>query len=497
MFDVNNSESNEALRAGWNLEQSYSQLPSLFFSTARPEPASHPELVVFNETLAENLGLSVALLGGPQGAQVFTGNHLPYGAAPIAQAYAGHQFGNFVILGDGRAHLLGEQKAPDGSRWDIAFKGSGKTPYSRRGDGKAALGPMLREYLISEAMHFLGIPSTRSLAVAKTGEWIRRDSILEGAVLTRVASSHIRVGTFELALAHQDTASLRALLSYSVQRHYPDIPDTKERPLLFLDRVCRAQARLVAQWMLVGFIHGVMNTDNMSISGETIDYGPCAFMNRFDPHTVFSSIDRQGRYAYGNQSSIALWNLTRLAECLLPLVTSDHSSEAQAIGLLQERLSVFSESFEELYLKGMGQKLGWKSTEAKDVQSIKELLSWMEKSKVDYSLFFRQLADAEARESLQKDPTISAWLDQWKIRLHKDQSLQDAQNQILQTNPVVIPRNHEVELALERATQKADFSEFFELLKAVRNPFQMPEGPHRYGMPPDIEDPNYRTFCGT
>jgi uncharacterized protein YdiU (UPF0061 family) len=340
--------------ARWRLEHSYTRLPQLFYSDVRPTQVAEPRLVIFNSALADALGLDSETLDSPAGAATFAGNTLPEGARPIAQAYAGHQFGHFTTLGDGRAILLGEQITPSGDRRDIQLKGAGRTPYSRGGDGRAALGPMLREYIISEAMHALGIPTTRSLAVVATGEPVYRDEALEGAVLTRVAASHIRVGTMQWAAAHRDPEALRALSDYTRARHYPQLVDAPEPHLALLDAIVDTQARLIARWQLVGFVHGVMNTDNMALSGETIDYGPCAFMDAYDPGTVFSSIDHAGRYAYGNQPAIALWNLTRLAEAMLPLF--DPVSE-RAVELATASLNRFPERFEQCWLDGMRAKL--------------------------------------------------------------------------------------------------------------------------------------------
>src|SRR5829696_2179685 len=340
---------------GWRLEHSYTTLPNLFFSSAAPTRVREPRLVAFNRPLAEALGLDADGLDTPEGAAIFAGNALPDGAQPIAQAYAGHQFGHFTALGDGRAILLGEQVTPSGDRFDIQLKGPGQTPYSRRGDGRAALGPMLREYIVSEAMHALGIPTTRSLAVAATGERVYRETVLPGAVLTRVAASHIRVGTMQWAAAHRDEEALRALADHTRLRHYPELADAAEPHLALLDAIVERQARLIARWQLVGFIHGVMNTDNMALSGETIDYGPCAFMDAYDPATVFSSIDHVGRYAYGNQPPIAQWNLTRLAEAMLPLF--DENVE-RAVERATASLNRFPVAFEQYWLDGMRAKLG-------------------------------------------------------------------------------------------------------------------------------------------
>lgn len=387
--------------AGWNLSHTYAELPDEFFVPAEPAPAIKPQLVIFNRTLARELGLSLEYATEQQLAELFSGKRLPPGAKPIAQAYAGHQFGHFTMLGDGRALLLGEQVTPKGERFDIQFKGSGQTPFSRRGDGKAALGPMLREYIISEAMHALGIPTTRSLAVVATGEPVYRENILPGAILTRVAASHIRVGTFEYAASigadsralsavegQGDRSPLQTLADYTIARHYPEIGPGEGRYLAFFDAVAERQAVLIARWQCIGFIHGVMNTDNMALSGETIDYGPCAFMDTFDPATVFSSIDHYGRYAFGNQPRIAAWNLARFAETLLVLFADD---EEQALTMGQQALTRFNERFNHHYSIGMQAKLGLTNQEEGDVDLVTELLALMYKHHADYTNTFRRL----------------------------------------------------------------------------------------------------------
>ncbi|HTO03268.1 MAG TPA: YdiU family protein, partial [Opitutus sp.] len=373
---------------GWRLEQTYAQLPALFHFAIAPTPVQSPRLVVLNRPLAERLGLDADALASNDGAAIFAGNRLPPGSVPLAQAYAGHQFGHFTPLGDGRAILLGEQITPRGERFDIQLKGSGPTPYSRRGDGRAALGPMLREYIISEAMHGLGIPTTRSLAVAATGESVYRESALPGAVLTRVAASHLRVGTFQWAAAAGDETAVRALVDYTVGRHYPELSGAENRARALLGVVIERQAALIARWLLVGFVHGVMNTDNMAISGETIDYGPCAFIDVYDPVTVFSSIDRNGRYAYGNQPAIAQWNLTRFAETLLPLFDL---VEERAVEIATEALAAFSERYQHHWLAGMRRKLGLFTDEPGDRALIESLLTWMQNSKSDFTNSFAGL----------------------------------------------------------------------------------------------------------
>ena len=397
--------------AGWRLEHTYTALPSIFYAEAAPTPVREPRLVVLNRALAETLGLDAQALSGPDGATVFSGNATPDGARPIAQAYAGHQFGHFTILGDGRAILLGEQITPRGDRLDIQLKGAGQTSYSRRGDGRAALAPMLREYIVSEAMHALGIPTTRSLAVVTTGEPVYRETILQGAVLTRVAASHLRVGTMQWAAAHDNVELTRALADYTQGRHYPDLTGTEDRYFALFEAIITRQASLIARWQLVGFIHGVMNTDNMAISGETIDYGPCAFMDAYDPATVFSSIDHGGRYAYGNQPAIAQWNLARLAESMLPLF--DEQTE-RAVERATEALTRFATLFSEQWLDGMRAKLGLFTREDEDEALVNELLAWMRGQSADFTNTFvsltRRLAGAQGSPSA---PELDPWLARW------------------------------------------------------------------------------------
>jgi uncharacterized protein YdiU (UPF0061 family) len=480
---------------GWNLEHSYSRLPSLFFEPWEPTPVRNPRLVVLNETLASELGLDSAALSQPDQAEIFTGNRLPPGAFPIAQAYAGHQFGNFTGLGDGRALLLGEQMTPDRRRFDIQFKGSGPTAFSRRGDGRAALGPMLREYLISEAMQALGIPTTRSLAVATTGEQIYRQEPLPGAVLTRVAASHIRVGTFEWAAAHRNHDALRALADYTRQRHYPGIVGEESPHLALLDAVVERQAALIARWTGVGFIHGVMNTDNMSISGETIDYGPCAFMDKYDPATVFSSIDRHGRYAFGNQPIIARWNLARFAECLLPLL---HEDESHAIALAEESVNRFTDHYQHHWLRIMGGKIGISHPMADDIPLIESLLAWMHETGADYTITFRTLANPGAIEKPPfADPDFATWHGKWTERLGgQSETTAEAITRMREHNPAVIPRNHLVEEALSAATNDGDLAPFHRLLGVLSTPFVEPTEDRFIQEPPATGKP-YQTFCGT
>ncbi len=466
---------------GWNLEQSYLKLPGAFYTRQAPVPVSAPKLILFNRVLAKELGIDPDSFGSEDNlARIFSGNELPEGASPFAQSYAGHQYGGFTRLGDGRAIVLGEQIDPSGKRFDLQFKGSGPTPYSRRGDGRAAIGPMLREYLISEAMHALGIPTTRSLAVVATGEPVFRESVLPGAILTRVAASHVRVGTFEFAAAFHDRTAVQALADYVIERHYPALR-TESRPYVALLReVIARQARLIAQWMLVGFVHGVMNTDNMLVSGETIDYGPCAFMDRYDPATVFSSIDANGRYAFGNQPPIAQWNLARLAESLLPLLDD---VEARAIEIATEVLNRFEGDFSEHLLAGMALKVGISAPGVGDSTLISELLELMQELKLDYTNTFAALTRGE------KGGLPEEWLSRWKAR-QPDSALMQ------KSNPLVIPRNHLVEEALSKATE-GDLAPFNELLAAVQKPFDSKELPPRYLEPAPLGNEPYRTFCGT
>jgi uncharacterized protein YdiU (UPF0061 family) len=480
---------------GWNLEHSYSRLPPLFFEPWEPTPVREPRLVVLNEALAAELGLDPVALSRPDNADLFTGNRLPPGAFPIAQAYAGHQYGNFTGLGDGRALLLGEQMTPDGRRFDLQFKGSGPTAFSRRGDGRAALGPMLREYLISEAMNAFGIPTTRSLAVAATGEEVFRPEPLPGAVLTRVAASHIRVGTFEWAAAHRNTDALRALADYTLQRHYPQITDEENPYLVLLDAVIERQAALIARWTGVGFVHGVMNTDNMSISGETIDYGPCAFMDKYDPATVFSSIDRHGRYAFGNQPVIARWNLARFAECLLPLL---HEDETHAVAMAEEAVNRFTDHYQHHWLRIMGAKIGLFHPTDDDIPLVESFLDWMHRKGRDYTITFRTLAIPGANDTTPfADPEFAIWHDKWTERLGgQSETRTEAAARMRGHNPAVIPRNHLVEEALSAATSDGDLSPFHRLLDVLSTPFVEP-AEDRYSMEPPPTSEPYRTFCGT
>jgi uncharacterized protein YdiU (UPF0061 family) len=485
-----------ASAAGWRLDHTYAVLPALFHSRVAPTPVLDPQFVVFNTVLAADLGLDVAAMDSPAGAAIFAGNALPDGAEPLAQAYAGHQFGHFTGLGDGRAILLGEQTTPDGRRVDVQLKGAGPTPYSRRGDGRAALGPMLRELVISEAMHALGIPTSRSLAVVSTGQVVHRERPLPGAVLTRVAASHIRVGTFEWAAAHRDAEALRALADYTIRRHYPDAFDTPQPYQALFDAVVERQARLIAQWQLVGFIHGVMNTDNMSLAGETIDYGPCAFLDRYDPATVFSSIDEGGRYAYANQPPIAQWNLARLAEAMITLFADDR---AAAIELANASITRFEERFKHHYLAGMRAKLGLFTADGGDAELADALLAWMQATRADFTNTFRLLSDDSAVAAIAgADPDFQSWHTRWKARRAREgKAAADVIALMQRSNPAVIPRNHVVEAALTAATQGGDLGPLDRLMAGLATPYDYAHASAELSTPADADARPYRTFCGT
>lgn len=483
------------LNIGWNLDNSYASLPKKFFTRANPHSVSSPKLIILNHPLAKSLGLNVNELQSEEGIAVLAGNQIPEGALPLAQAYAGHQFGHFTMLGDGRAILLGEHISPKGERVDIQLKGSGRTAYSRQGDGRAALGPMLREYVISEAMHSLGIPTTLSLAVVTTGESVIRETELPGAVLTRVAESHLRVGTFQYASKWGTIEELRELADYAIQRHFTKDIGDENRYLLLLQEVIKRQAVLISKWQLVGFIHGVMNTDNMTISGETIDYGPCAFMDTYDPATVFSSIDFQGRYAYGNQPNIAAWNLTRFAETLLPLL---HDNQQQAVKLAEAAISDFTKLYHCNWLAGMRAKLGIFNDEQQDEALIGVLLSIMQKYHADYTNTFRALTyDKREKTVLFGTSEFEQWHELWQARLDRQQEPRADCNKLMQSsNPAIIPRNHRVEEALEAAVKHKDFSVMNRLLDVLSCPYEYSAKQDEYSTPVQSNRP-YRTFCGT
>jgi len=481
--------------AGFQFDTSYARLPEAFFVKTPPMPVAAARMTLFNEALARDLGLDTEVLSSPEGAKFLTGNRVAGGSEPLAMAYAGHQFGHFNMLGDGRAVLLGEHIAPDKRRVDIQLKGSGQTPFSRRGDGRAALGPMLREYIISEAMHALAIPTTRALAVVATGEMVAREKLFPGAVLTRIAASHIRCGTFEYAARLGDPDLLRQLADYTIARHYPAGMEAENPYLAFLEAVADRQASLISQWMTVGFIHGVMNTDNMAISGETIDYGPCAFMDRYHPATVFSSIDQQGRYAYGNQPRIAQWNLARFAETLLPLLSAEMG---KAVSAAETVIDGFRERYKDYHLAGMRAKLGLFNREAEDWQLVEQLLQCLADNRVDYTLSLRHLDDAERLPALRQSPDFSAWTARWQARLARQtESLEQAQTLRNASNPVAIARNHQVEAALSAAVEHDDFAPMQLLNARLAKPYKAMDEDD-FALPPGNEEcAGYQTFCGT
>ena len=478
----------------WNFDNSYARLPDSFKENIKPVIVKKPELLLLNEKLADDLDLDFSNIERKKLAELFAGNILPNGSETIAQAYAGHQFGHFTMLGDGRAVLIGEHINKKQERYDIQFKGSGRTSFSRNGDGRAVLGPMLREYLISEAINALNIPTTRSLAVVKTGEQVVRESLLPGSILTRVASSHLRVGTFQYVAARQNKDELKILFDYVVNRHYPEIIGSKNRPIELLKIVLDKQINLVIDWMRIGFIHGVMNTDNMSISGETIDYGPCAFMDIYDPKTVFSSIDKMGRYAYCNQPMITKWNLARFAECLIPLIDSDQS---KAINLATKEINSFDKKYEEKWLKMMGNKLGLLVVKDQDKSLILDLLTWMHQKKADYTNTFCYLMDEEVqKEKIYDDNNFITWKKRWKERLKKsDKSSINYLRLMKKFNPIVIPRNNKVEEAL-RAAEENNIDPFNKLLKILKDPYVNQKKIKEYQIPSNTNE-NYQTFCGT
>lgn len=481
---------------GWNFDNSYARLHEGLFSRVGPTAVKDPGLVLFNTVLAEQLGLRMEGVDSALLAAVLAGNALPAGSEPIAQAYAGHQFGHFTMLGDGRAVLLGEQLTPDGMRYDIQLKGSGTTPYSRRGDGRATLRAMLREYLMSEAMHHLGIPTSRSLAVVRTGQPVMHEEVNEGAVLTRVASSHIRVGTFEYARHFRTVDELRALMEHSIKRHHPEAADTENPALELLRSMMRGQIALIVHWMRVGFIHGVMNTDNMGLACETFDYGPCAFMNSYDPATVFSSIDTGGRYAFGNQAAIAHWNLSVLAGSLLPLI---HPEEDQAIALAQAALDEFPPLFRVAYLRMACAKIGIEEPQPGDAELVQALYDLMKASGADHTKTFVALMqdDAGARSPF-ADSSLQSWHDRWRQRIaHIPDGLASAQKLMRRTNPAVIPRNHVVEEVLDAATMQQDLAPLQALLTVLADPYSGNTLPELYLLPPPEGDADHRTYCGT
>ena len=478
---------------GWHFDNTYSKLSNTFKEEVKPTPVHNPELVVLNDQLAKDLNLDFSKIEKKNLSQIFSGNTLPKGSVTIAQAYAGHQFGHFTMLGDGRAVLLGEHLVNNTTRFDIQFKGSGRTSFSRSGDGRAVLGPMLREYIISEVIHALKIPTTRSLAVVKTGEKIVREDLLPGAILTRVASSHIRVGTFQYIAAKQNIDDLNTLVEYTINRHYPEIQSSKNKALDLLNLVMERQCKLVVNWMRVGFIHGVMNTDNMAISGETIDYGPCAFMDHYNPKTVFSSIDQLGRYSFSNQPPIIKWNLSRFAECLIPLIDK---SEDKAIQLASEIIDNFQNIYEEKWLNMMRDKLGLFGKSKDDKKLIDDLLTWMEKNKADYTNTFCYLMSVKiGNNSLYDDKEFINWSNKWQNRISiNDNSKEKSLELMKETNPIIIPRNHKVEEALKSANED-NLEVMNKLLSKFDNPYGEQKGIEDYQLP-SLDD-NYQTFCGT
>ena len=485
---------------------SFCQLPGQFFSHQQPAPVTSPTLIKINKTLAKQLGIDVDWLASEQGTQMFAGNILPEGAIPIATAYAGHQFGGWnPRLGDGRAILLGEVIAPESStRYDIQLKGAGPTPYSRSGDGRSPLGPVLREYIVSEAMNTLGVPSTRSLAAVSTGEQVLRDGFFPGGILTRVAQSHIRIGSFQYFSAQHDTDSVRTLADFVIKRHYSEALNSNNPYSALLNSVINRQAQLIAQWQSLGFIHGVMNTDNMLLSGETVDYGPCAFMDTFHPDTVYSSIDHAGRYAYANQPSIAQWNLSWLAQSLLPLLADE---EAQAVEIAQEALNSFVEEYKHNYDAVMCKKLGLKPNTALNQMLLQNFLDLLTKEQCDFTLGFRYIAE-NLQPSKTAKPGISGfyqlpkafapWLDQWRAQVHKENTdISAIQKQLLNTNPVFIPRNHLIEDVIKHANTSNDLSAFHSLVDLLENPFDYHPEKKSYALAPRPEQVVKNTFCGT
>ncbi|MDC0150907.1 YdiU family protein [Candidatus Pelagibacter sp.] len=479
---------------GWHFKNTYSELSDIFREEIRPVPVNNPELVILNESLASELNLNFSDIDKNELSKIFSGNTLPNGSNSIAQAYAGHQFGHFTMLGDGRAVLIGEHTTKSNKKFDIQFKGSGKTAFSRNGDGRAALGPMLREYIISEAMNGLKIPTTRSLAVVKTGENIKRETTLQGAILTRVASSHIRVGTFQYIAARQKEDELKTLLDYTIDRHYPEIKSSNNQALDLLNLLIDRQCNLVVNWMRVGFIHGVMNTDNMTVSGETIDYGPCAFMDTYDPKTVFSSIDQMGRYAYCNQPVITKWNLARFAECLVPLIDKDQD---KAIKIATEKINSFEKKYEEKWMNMMRDKLGLFGLDKKDKFLILDLLTWMHEKKADYTNTFCNLMDLTTKkDELFDDNDFMNWKKRWKERLSKNNGSTKKSLELMKNNnPLVIPRNHKVEEALE-AAEKNDLKPFNQLIEILKDPYTQKDDIINYQTPSNLDE-KYQTFCGT
>jgi len=480
-------------KVNWKFDNTYSKLSKSFRELIKPTPVHNPKIVIFNHKLAKDLNLDISKLNNEELSNIFSGNDLPKEAKTLAQAYAGHQFGHFTMLGDGRAVLLGEHLDDKKNRYDIQFKGSGRTSFSRGGDGRAALGPMLREYLISEAIHALNIPTTRSLAVVKTGEKVVRENLLEGAILTRIATSHIRVGTFQFIAASQNIEDLNTLVDYTINRHYPELSSSKFKAYDLLNLVIQRQCSLVINWMRVGFVHGVMNTDNMSISGETIDYGPCAFMDHYDPKTVFSSIDKFGRYAFSNQPAITKWNLARFAECLIPLIDKN---EDYSIKLATDLIDNFQNIYEEKWLNMMRGKLGLFGEDKNDKKLINSLFDWMEKNKADYTNTFRNLMEMNSNE-VYKNINFINWRNEWKKRSKLNNSTKQKQHKLMkENNPNVIPRNHKVEEALASAVE-GNIDKLKKLIIILKKPYDNQNNIEEYQEPSPSPDEKYQTFCGT
>ena len=479
----------------WKFENSYLQLPKNMQSKQLPEKVKNPKIVLINNNLSNELGINLSNLDPEYLALVFSGNQLPTGSDTIAMAYAGHQFGHFTILGDGRAILIGEHINNKKQRYEIQFKGSGKTEFSRNGDGKAALGPMLREYIISEAMYHLNIPTTRSLAVVKTDEKVIRETELTRAILTRVASSHIRVGTFQYFAYKKDDESLKSLVNYSIDRHYAEIKNSENIYINLIDRLMDKQIDLVVNWMRVGFIHGVMNTDNMALSGETIDYGPCAFMDKYDPKTVFSSIDHFGRYAYYNQPSITKWNLARFAECLIPFLDTNKD---EAIKIATNKINEFDKKYEKKWLKMMSDKIGLLDTEKEDEVLILDLLQWMHSNKADYTNTFYNLINEKIfSNQVYDNADFLTWKDRWKMRLSKYKNKMDKVEEKMKfSNPIIIPRNYKVEEALS-AAESGDTSLVEILLKALEKPYENNSNLKDFQITEKLNKSGYKTYCGT
>jgi protein adenylyltransferase len=487
-----------------HFNNSFVTLPENFYTRMAPMPVAEPQIIRSNEALARDLGIDPAWLNSDQGMLTMAGNHVPDGAAPLAAVYAGHQFGSYnPQLGDGRAILLGEVVTQDNQRFDIQLKGSGPTPYSRGGDGRSALGPVLREYLLSEAMYRLGVPTTRALAAVTTGEDVVREGFLPGGILARVASSHIRIGSFEYFAARGNTEALRALADHVIARHYPEAGKADNPVEALLNAVIGKQAQLIARWQMLGFIHGVMNTDNMLLCGETVDYGPCAFMDAFNPGQVYSSIDRAGRYAYGNQPSIGHWNLSRLAQSLLPLLADE---QEQAVALAQEAIDDYPALFLDAHAEGAARKLGLQQLEEEDSALVEDLFNLMAENHLDFTLTFRQLADLANEQGAQEQiladfavpPALEPWIAKWQKRLEADgQDAQQRQEQMYQANPIFIPRNHLVEAVIQAAYNANDLRPFQQLADVLDDPHSYRPDLKHFATPPEPDEIVQQTFCGT